>query len=57
MFIWVACSVIVIFVGNGHGDQSSNTGQGCLDFHLAQVLALSTISLQILINSWADSAL
>ena len=30
-----ACSVIVIVVGNGHGDPSSNLGPGCLHFILA----------------------
>ena len=27
-----ALGVMVINVGNGHGDQSSNPGQGCLHF-------------------------
>ena len=26
------CGVTVTFVGNGHGDPSSNLGQGCLHF-------------------------
>ena len=27
-----ACGVIVIVIGNGHGDTSSNPRQGCLHF-------------------------
>ena len=30
-----ACGVIVTIVGNGHGEKSSNPGQGCLYFHTA----------------------
>ena len=30
---WVQCiGIIVIVVGNGYGDQSSNPGRGCLHF-------------------------
>ena len=32
-----ACGVMVIVVGNGHSDTSSNPGQGLIAFHIALI--------------------
>ena len=32
---FINSSVIVIVIGNGHGNLSSNSGWGCLHFHIA----------------------
>ena len=33
-----ARGVMVIVVGNGHGDMSSNPGRSCIAFHIALIL-------------------
>ena len=54
----VARDVMVIVVGNGHGDTSSNPGQGLIAFHVALIplgkVWIQLFSLQLWVNSRAD---
>ena len=53
-----AHGVMVIIVGNGHGDISSNPGQDWLHFHIALIplgkVWIQLFSLQLWVNSRTD---
>ena len=53
-----ACGVMVIVVGNWHGDTSSNPGQWLISFHIALIplgkVWIQLFSLQLWVNSRAD---
>ena len=52
------CGVMVIVVGNGHGDMSSKPGRDWLHFHIALIslgkVWIHLFSLQQWVNSWTD---